>query len=432
MSDVSLASVERSSFVRANLEGSDILSANEEGAKASYNNDFSGAWWVDGHQCGIDDYNGRTTFPSGTCLENPSPSGVTYDEWVATVLELAERFDLTDSVAAEVASKGIEFIATDPVAAANTIAQTIIYLDDNGVTIHCDSLPVGESASFNGVTYTRIDSIDDLDAMRWSIHDRRQVCTSGVTDMSEWFGAKGIRVPSRLDVSTWDTSSVTDMSFMFYYEGGFNQDIGAWDTGRLTDMSVMFANSYFRQDIGAWDTSSVTSMAGMFTRSEKFNQNIGAWDTSRVTDMSHMFENTRSFNQDIGDWDTRRVTDMSAMFANSYFNQDIGFWDTSHVTNMSGMFSGNSAFNQNIGAWHTGSVTNMSSMFHDAYKFSQDLSSWCVSNITQQPESFMFRYNPGGLFNVNDMPEAYYPQWGECPGEQQVDILQPDIIIVFP
>jgi surface protein len=39
------------------------------------------------------------------------------------------------------------------------------------------------------------------------------------------------------DVSTWDVSSVTDMSAMF--EGAlvsFNSDLSAWDMSRVTDM----------------------------------------------------------------------------------------------------------------------------------------------------------------------------------------------------
>ncbi|KAL7522052.1 hypothetical protein ACHAWX_006752, partial [Stephanocyclus meneghinianus] len=84
--------------------------------------------------------------------------------------------------------------------------------------------------------------------------------------------------PAALNISGWNTSSVTDMSHMFFGTD-FNQDIGQWDTSSVTDMSHMFSSAGFNQDIGQWDTSSVTDMSSMFS-SAGFNQDIGQWDTS--------------------------------------------------------------------------------------------------------------------------------------------------------
>ena len=42
------------------------------------------------------------------------------------------------------------------------------------------------------------------------------------------------------DISTWDVSSVTDMSYMFNYATSFNQDISGWDVSSVTDMAYMF------------------------------------------------------------------------------------------------------------------------------------------------------------------------------------------------
>ena len=115
--------------------------------------------------------------------------------------------------------------------------------------------------------------------------------------------------------------------------------IRLWDTSKVTNMSYMFYGAKeFNQDIGMWDMSNVTNMRYMFCYAKKFNKVIGNWNTSNVTDMSYMFQCT-NFNQDIGNWDTSNITNVSWMFHDAYnFNQDIGRWDTSKVTNMSMMF----------------------------------------------------------------------------------------------
>jgi len=165
------------------------------------------------------------------------------------------------------------------------------------------------------------------------------------------------------DISAWDVSSVTDISWMFHYADSFNQDIGAWDVSSMTNMEAMFAFSSFNQDIGSWDVSSMTNMEAMFAFSS-FNQDIGSWDVSNVTDMSEMFWGASAFNQDIGTWDVSSVVYMYRMFFyTSSFNQDIGAWDVSNVINMSWMFKDADSFNQDISAWDVSSVIYMSNMF---------------------------------------------------------------------
>ena len=92
------------------------------------------------------------------------------------------------------------------------------------------------------------------------------------------------------EINTWDTSLITDMSYLFYKAYYFNHDISDWDVSNVTNMERMFRSAYaFNQDISDWDVSSVTTMEWMFFEAESFNQDISDWDVSSVTYMDGMF-----------------------------------------------------------------------------------------------------------------------------------------------
>ena len=100
----------------------------------------------------------------------------------------------------------------------------MFYLADNGVTVKCPGVAVGASFTLGGVTYTKRDraALDALVADPTDVVELARSCTTGVTDMSQLFGDSTLLLskvsdPTTFnpDLSSWDTSSVTDMSFMF-------------------------------------------------------------------------------------------------------------------------------------------------------------------------------------------------------------------------
>ena len=250
-----------------------------------------------------------------------------------------------------------------------TIAEQqgeVIYLAENGVTVKCKPWAVvGNVYNLNGIDYWIVDDSN------FNPYANFNMCTTKVTSM-----VRALRygnIYSGINISSWDTSNVTNMEDMFQANAEFNQDISSWDTSSVTNMHGMFeSNSAFNQDISSWDTSSVTDMDNMFSNNSAFNQDISSWDTSNVTSMHGMFEHDSSFNQDIGNWDTRSVTKMNAMFHNnSAFNQDIGNWNVSNVDNMRYMFNNSSVFNQDLSSWN---VVNVS----DYHRFDWDTIQWTL------------------------------------------------------
>ena len=288
-------------------------------------------------------------------------------------------------------------------ATSSVTVTSLSYLQGN--TISCKLSSIGDTFSVDGKIYTVVDEAM-LRAMDIENDDFTSVCTSHVTNMVALFGDEAYQCdavqemndPSYLcfnglslqgynsntfnqDIGSWDTSAVTDMSFMFARALAFNQDIGSWDTSNVNNMRVMFTDAeVFNQDIGDWDTSKVTDMFYMFRAAYVFNQDIGDWNTSNVVDMSFMFNFAELFNQDIGLWNTSMVEDMRFMFESTPFDQDIGDWNTSRVTNMRWMFAG-SPFNQDIGGWDVSNVTTMNRMFRNNTSFNQDIGSWNTPNL---------------------------------------------------
>ena len=58
-------------------------------------------------------------------------------------------------------------------------------------------------------------------------------------------------------------------------------------------------------DFNDIDTSDITSMVSLFYFNETFNGNITGWNVSSVIDMSSMFAYATSFNQDLSKWDLK-------------------------------------------------------------------------------------------------------------------------------
>ena len=190
--------------------------------------------------------------------------------------------------------------------------------------------------------------------------------------------------------NSWDVSTVTDMSSMFFFAQLFDQDLNSWNTANVVTMESMFQEAdAFNGVISNWNVANVENMQAMFNEARAFNQPIGNWNVGKVTNMRTMFFTASSFNQPLGDWDISAVNNMSSMFQDAIvFNQDLNQWDVSTVASMEAMFSSAQAFNGNISDWDVGAVQDMSMMFQGAGVFDQAIGNWNVSNVTDMSAMF--------------------------------------------
>ena len=133
------------------------------------------------------------------------------------------------------------------------------------------------------------------------------------TAVAAWLSDSAAAEVTYGHISTWQTSGVTDMSYLFCADtssskcnagaASFNQDIGAWDTSQVTDTHSMFREaSSFNQQIGNWVVDNVPDMHRMFMfmGASSFNQPLGGWRVDKVEDTSYMFWEASSFNQPLG------------------------------------------------------------------------------------------------------------------------------------
>ena len=168
-----------------------------------------------------------------------------------------------------------------------------------------------------------------------------------------------------------------------------------FDTSKVTDMSFMFdgCSSIVNLDLSSFNTSNVTTMYCMFSVCESLKSlNLSGFDTSKVTNMSMMFMQADLVTLDLGNFNTSNVTNMWGMFhmCFSLKSLNVSSFDTSKATNMHGMFGYcESLENLEVGNFNTSSATNMGYMFYGCFSLtSLDLSNFNTSNVTDMGKMF--------------------------------------------
>ncbi len=222
------------------------------------------------------------------------------------------------------------------------------------------------------------------------------------------------KLPDNLkDISKWDISNITDMSFLFY-NLEVDDKIENWDVSNVSNMQFMFylAKSKKTIDFSKWNVKNVVNMQQMFCKTKlnitnifkntdnvrnmfrmfencKINFTLEHMNVQNVENFTHMFNSCKNFGADVKmfkltpgnrankmagmftlcvltdklniDFDVSNVTDMSYMFYESQVNFELNF-NSSNVVNISNMFFG-ATITKDF-RLDTRNVRNMSYMFH--------------------------------------------------------------------
>ena len=185
-----------------------------------------------------------------------------------------------------------------------------------------------------------------------------------------------------LDLSSFDTSKVTNMHGMFNM---YDPALGSSSSGNLTLL-----------DLSGFNTSNVTDMNRMFANNTNLIsiKGIESFNTSNVISMQNMFDYCTSLTElNLSNFDTQNVTDMSFMFSNCQLLKSINIssFKTSKVTTMRGMFNCCYDLTElNLSNFDTQNVTDMAYMFHSVGINLLNLCSFDTSNVVDM--SYMFEY----------------------------------------
>ena len=223
--------------------------------------------------------------------------------------------------------------------------------------------------------------------------------TNNVTKMNGMFS--GCSLLKELNISSFNTNNVNDMSFMFSNCSSLNKlDLSNLNTDNVTDMSNMFSlcSSLKELNLSNFKTNNVENMDWMFSGCSSLKElNLSNFNTNNVTNMSYMFYECSSLKDlNISNFNTKNVTDMCGMFAgcSSLKELNLSNFNTIKVTDMCGMFSECSSLNElNISNFNTNNVTDMSGMFYKCKSLMQlNLSNFKNKNATNM-NSILWRYS---------------------------------------
>ena len=164
----------------------------------------------------------------------------------------------------------------------------------------------------------------------WNVSDQ-------CTDLSYMFC--GNTLPESFDLTDWDVSNVINMGHMFENVASVvSYNISGWDTSHLEDAASMFGYTGTTElskletvtGIDTIDTSSLRDISGIFYEDQFFNGDLSGWNTANLEDISYAFYGTYRFDTaKLKHWNVSNVSQMNEAFgdnAGSFIGSEIPEW----------------------------------------------------------------------------------------------------------
>lgn len=192
---------------------------------------------------------------------------------------------------------------------------------------------------------------------------------------------------------------------MFYNCSSLSSiDLSSFDTSKVVDMSQLFCNcsGLTSINISGFNAGNVIFMTSMFSGCKGLTSlNLSSFDTSKVIDMNSMFYYCSSLTSlDVSKFNTGRVKSMESMFkgCKGLTSLDVSGFDTKYVNTMGSMFDGCSGLTSiDISNFDTGDLIYASNMFNGC----SSLTSMDLSNFNKScSKNYMFG-NCTNLTSVN-------------------------------
>ena len=232
--------------------------------------------------------------------------------------------------------------------------------------------------------------------------------TTGIVDALCPFEYTNIK---RVDISDWDLSNATDMSYFAYHSN--LEDIifpEHFDIQKVTNLNMAFSSAKLKKlDFRGWKTRDLRYLTNFIQSMPTITEVTfgGDFKTDNVTSMSGMINanaNLATINN-INTLNTAKVTSMRSMFDSdaAITSLDLSTFDTTALTDMAGMFKNMSGLTSLTlkGSFAAANVTNMEGTFYGV----KNINTFDLSNLVSKPTNLKqtFAFTGGGAIETIDI-----------------------------